>query len=66
MDYFQSVNVEISQIIQEISPISPEAIGGTADLEFEDMDDIPDIEDFDNQNLLLTEDPVSFKFFFKS
>lgn len=59
LDYFQSVNVEIPQNIQEITQATPEAVEDILDYEAEDLDDIPDMEDFDNQNLLITDDPVT-------
>lgn len=59
-DYFQSVEVENSEVIEEIIH-SPTEITGTqvySNNEPEDLDDIPDMDDFENENLLLTDDPV--------
>lgn len=61
LDYFQSVNVEMPQIIHEISQISNEVTEDTDDFSTNDLDDIPDMDDFDNQNLLVTNDPVNSK-----
>lgn len=58
LDYFQSVDVDIPQIIQEISQNAAEIVEESIDYEAEDLDDIPDMEDFDNNNLLITDDPV--------
>lgn len=59
LDYFQSVNAEIPQIIQEIIQTTPEIVEDILDYGTEDFDDIPDMEDFNNQNLLVTDDPVN-------
>ena len=59
LDYFQSVNVEIPQIIHEISQNTNEVTEDSDDFCADDLDDIPDMEDFDNQNLLVTNDPVN-------
>lgn len=59
LDYFQSINFEIPQIIQEIAQSNPDVVGDSIDYETEDLDDIPDMEDFENQNLLVTDDPVN-------
>ena len=60
LDHFQSVEVGNAQIIQEIVYKSPtEEITQTfSNNETVYLDNIPDIEDFDNQNLLIIEDPV--------
>lgn len=59
LDYFQSINFEIPQIIQEIAQSNPDVVEDSIDYETEDIDDIPDMEDFENQNLLVTDDPVN-------
>ena len=55
------MNVEIPQIIHEISQNTTEVTEDTDDFGANDLDDIPDMEDFDNQNLLITNDPVKRK-----
>ena len=59
LDYFQSVNVEIPQLIHEISENKSEVFEESVDYGEDDLDEIPDMEDFDNQNLLVSNDPVS-------
>jgi len=60
LDYFQSVEVENAQIIQEIVYNSPteKSTQTFSNNETIDLDNIPDMEDFENQNLLIAEDPV--------
>lgn len=60
-DYFQSVEVENSEIIEEIihSPIEENGTQIYSNNELNDLDEIPDMDDFENENLLLTEDPVN-------
>jgi hypothetical protein len=61
LDHFQSVEVENVQIIQEI--LCNSSIEETSQIlsyfEPDNLDDIPDMEDFENQNLLIAEDPVN-------
>ncbi len=54
LDFFQNIDVQVPQIVEEINI---ETI--TLDTnEVENFDGIPDIEDFENENLLITDDPV--------
>lgn len=57
-DYFQSVGLDKVQFIEEVfhSPVSKQT--AIAVESFDDSEDIPDIEDFEDQNLLITNDPV--------
>ena len=59
-DHFQSVEVENSDIIEEIihSPIESTGAQKYFKNEFTDHEEIPDMDDFENENLLLAEDPV--------
>jgi hypothetical protein len=53
--------VENSEIIEEIihSPIEENVTQIYSNNELNDLDEIPDMDDFENENLLLTEDPVN-------
>lgn len=57
-DHFQNIDVELSQIIEEIKTNGAETTVSVTN-EPENFDDIPDIEDFENENLLITNDPVN-------
>ena len=61
LDHFQSVEVENAQFIQEITNfnLTDEPIKTIPNCDPIDLDYIPDIEDFENQNLLISEDPVN-------
>ena len=60
VDFFQSIELDKVQYIEEVyqnSVIKQEPL----DIEsIEDNENIPDIDDFEDQNLLLTNDPVYF------
>lgn len=64
LDYFQSVEVENVQIIQEIlsNNSTEESSQIISNFEPDSLDDIPDMDDFETQNLLITEDPVNTKY----
>ena len=58
LDHFQSIEVEIPQIIGEMDNSQFEI--SSIQIEPENFDDIPDMEDFDaDNNLIIANDPVS-------
>lgn len=55
---FQSVSFDITDIIQEITYINPDT--SLSHNYSENSDEIPDMDDFHSDNLMLANDPVSF------
>lgn len=53
-DYFQSIELDKVQFIEEVFPSS----AAKKSVHSHDDEDIPDIDDFNDQNLLINNDPV--------
>ena len=59
-DFFQNVDLDKVQFIEEVNQsIVHNQVSLTDESNF-DNENIPDIEDFEGQNILLTNDPVNF------
>lgn len=64
LDQFQNIETGNGQIIQEIvcHSVTEEITINNNGLV--DLDNIPDLEDFENQNLLITDDPVNIVYLY--